>query len=750
MTMALLNAWMALGALLVAIPLVIHLFNRPHFKIVRWGAMMFLRRAFEVRARRMKLEQVLLLILRSLFFVLLALALARPVFRWGEGSKEDPTTHVVVLDGSYSMAQGEGEENAFEKAREAALQVVEDMPDSDNMLVMTAGNKPRLLFPNPSFDREFLRDRIEAAEPGIEQTMDVPKAFEQAYWVLDRATLPRHRIYVMTDGQQHGWRAAETGRWEQVIESEDLLKVEPSAYVYEQRPDAKMENVAVLSVYPRSPVVDVHRTTRFFAELGNYTGEKRSVHVTFRVDGTLSAERDVELPEGVTTIEFDHLFPPEKETEDPEDVEEAPEDPEIRVEETEAEEPAGVSSHYVTVEVDEDDLEIDNVFSLALEVRSSIPVLVVDGEESEDLWSADGGLVALALAAVAVPGQAGLFKPVRQTLHEVEEGALAFSPDYKAIVLADVPSLSRRFRFALEKFVERGGGLLVMLGDRVDKDAYNKMAEEGEGLLPAELEKVESHRDRPFRPAFPAGVAGQILDIFDLGRTRVLSEVRVEKFWRCRAAKDGIVLGMFDDAPFLVYRRYGEGRVALWTTSANAEWTNFPVTQDYLPLLQNLVVYLAGSVQPPINLAQGDTLVYTRPADLVPEPEGEDDEPIRCTITTPEGEHEEIEGNFAGDEWVAEWQETTAPGVYTVTMEGAKPKYYAVSFVPGEGDLAPLDDEARDTFDNTVVSEYVRSDEELRAAVNRETGVREWWRILVFLGLLILTAELYLGWRFSA
>ena len=104
---------------------------------------------------------------------------------------------------------------------------------------------------------------------------------------------------------------------------------------------------------------------------------------------------------------------------------------------------------------------------------------------------------------------------------------------------------------------------------------------------------------------------------------------------------------------------------------------------------------------------------------------------------------------FAGDEWVAEWQETAEPGLYTVTMEGAKPKYYAVSFVPGEGDLSPLNDEARDIFDNTVVTEYVSDDDELQAAVDRETGVREWWRVLVFLSLFVLSAELYLGWRFA-
>jgi len=753
MSLAFLKAWMLLGAALVAIPIVIHLFNKPRHKIEAWGAMMFLVQAFEVRARRIRLEQVLLLFLRSLFIVLLALALARPVFKWGEGWWEDPTTHVVILDGSYSMNQGEGEENAFGKAREATLEIVENMRDTDNMILIRGGNKAQLVFPNPSFDKEFLSAKVEAQEPGIDQVMDLPKAFEQAYWMLDQATLPRHRIYVLTDGQVHGWREEETKRWKGVAETHGLLDVEPSTYVFEQKPRARMKNFAVLKAYARSPVVDVHRPTKFLVELGNYTPEKETVHVTFRANGEVYAERDVELPPGVSTIEFDHAF-------------EAGSGPDA-AQDAEDEKPAKTSSHYVTVEIDEDDLDQDNVVSLALEVRHAIPILVVEGREAEDMWVADGGLLSLALGSAAMPGRPGLFEVTRKNLHEVEEEDTDLSRHYKAVVLANVPSLSRHFQFVLEQFAERGGGVLLTLGDRVDADAYNRMANGGKGIVPAVLEEVEAYDERPFRPSFPAGIAGYVLDIFDVSRTRVLSEVRVEKFWRCRASEDAVVMGVFDDAPFLAYRKYGEGRVALWTTSADARWTNFPLTQDYLPLLQNLLIYLAGSVQPPINLAQGETLVYTRrledaladeeepseeagPADG-DEPAAEEEEPEweYCTITTPDGEAHEAPGEFVGDEWVAEWQDTTLPGIYTVTMEGALPKYYAVSFVPGEGDLSPLDDQAREDFGETVVSGFVDDREQLDLAISEETGVKEWWRTLVLLGLLLLCGELYLGWRFG-
>ena len=98
------------------------------------------------------------------------------------------------------MHQGDGEENAFKKAKEVALKIVNDMSDKDNMLVVRAGNAPESLFSRPSFDKQFLSELIEEQEAGYEQTMDLPKTLDHAYHMLSRATLPRHRLYLMTDG----------------------------------------------------------------------------------------------------------------------------------------------------------------------------------------------------------------------------------------------------------------------------------------------------------------------------------------------------------------------------------------------------------------------------------------------------------------------------------------------------------------------------------------------------------------------
>src|SRR2546421_5662953 len=71
----------ALGA--ASIPLVIHLLNRKRFRVVTWAAMRFLLAAQRKNTRRMRLEQLLLLAVRTLLVLLLVLAMMS-VTPWAE------------------------------------------------------------------------------------------------------------------------------------------------------------------------------------------------------------------------------------------------------------------------------------------------------------------------------------------------------------------------------------------------------------------------------------------------------------------------------------------------------------------------------------------------------------------------------------------------------------------------------------------------------------------------------------------
>src|SRR5438132_6281228 len=67
----------------VSVPVIIHLLNRRRFKVVTWAAMRFLLAAQKQNTRRMRLEQIVLLLVRMALVALIVFAMAS-VMPWAE------------------------------------------------------------------------------------------------------------------------------------------------------------------------------------------------------------------------------------------------------------------------------------------------------------------------------------------------------------------------------------------------------------------------------------------------------------------------------------------------------------------------------------------------------------------------------------------------------------------------------------------------------------------------------------------
>ena len=93
------------GLALGAVPILIHLLHRRRYVEVNWAAMRFLVDATRKQARRMRLENLILLLIRTLIPILLVLALARPYFETGGTllRGEQPLHRILVIDSSFSM-----------------------------------------------------------------------------------------------------------------------------------------------------------------------------------------------------------------------------------------------------------------------------------------------------------------------------------------------------------------------------------------------------------------------------------------------------------------------------------------------------------------------------------------------------------------------------------------------------------------------------------------------------------------------
>ena len=105
MSLGFLQIAMLGGLAAMALPVLAHLISRRRFDIVQWGAMQFLQLGRKTR-RRIRLEELLLMLLRMGILGAIAFAMARP---WASGGAIGKLTGrvsrdvVLVIDGSYSM-----------------------------------------------------------------------------------------------------------------------------------------------------------------------------------------------------------------------------------------------------------------------------------------------------------------------------------------------------------------------------------------------------------------------------------------------------------------------------------------------------------------------------------------------------------------------------------------------------------------------------------------------------------------------
>src|SRR5437899_2882962 len=205
--MSFLNPILLAGLAAVAVPIIIHLLNRRKFHKVVWAAMRFLRLSVEQNQRRMKIEDLILLIVRCLLLALLAVALARPALLSNTSDRfgQSKVTGIIILDNSYSMGMSDGTQTRFDKARIAAEQVLDSMPAGSATAVWLVSDVVQELIALPTFDLNLARKAIREARLSDRAT-DIFPAIEKAVEYLKGRMVVRKEVYLITDGQAAGWR----------------------------------------------------------------------------------------------------------------------------------------------------------------------------------------------------------------------------------------------------------------------------------------------------------------------------------------------------------------------------------------------------------------------------------------------------------------------------------------------------------------------------------------------------------------
>jgi hypothetical protein len=609
-----LNAILALGALAFTVPLAIHLLFRSRFKTVQWGAMHLLDSVVRINRRRIQLLHLLLLLLRCLLPVLLAFCLARPVltgFQSLPGSA--PQSLILAIDDSRSMsARDDLAVRRIDRAKQGLVTLLGQLSRRDEVILIRSSSVDA---PPATMGTQDAVRRVREiqSESG---PVDLGRLLRAAADAADDASHQQRRIVIVSDFQSHNLHqgAIESiGRLATLLAEKSVRPV--ISFLNFGVESNHLDNVLVESIDVDSPAVVAGRGARFSARIRNASDTPlRDLRLVWSIGGKPLDPRTVSIPPRSSVIaRLSH-----------------------RIDE--------VGVKEVTVAIEHGDALIeDNRRSIAVDVIQEIDVMLVDGKPSSQPLQGETDFLAIALSPFAFGGedQPDAVRTVVVRDQRLAKEIEAKQPDI--VILANVGMLRNDAKQAVARFVSGGGALVVFDGDGIDPDAYNEAWTSGQEswLLPARLEEfVGSSASREATPLPIGEVNRQYSPWHILGGPNQQPFGNVDVYGYRKLSiipngnaglpdnDDGVdtdtsaikLLSMANGDPLIVSARRGRGRIVQFAVPCDTAWTSFPTRLVYLPMMQQLVLDLAGSrKQTTVDVGTGFSVPTSETSSLLPE-----------------------------------------------------------------------------------------------------------------------------------
>jgi hypothetical protein len=186
--------WALLGLTLAGIPILLHLLARREPPTVAFPATRYLADAARLHQRRLQLQHLLLLILRTLLVIAIVLAAAGPSWPTAGIGSHAPTALVLVVDNSLSSGVIERGVPALDGIKAAARGVLDRATPEDRLWLITADGA---VLPGGA---EQLRRQVDSLT-SLPRRLDLGTAVELANAVLTDADRPGE-IVVVSDLQR--------------------------------------------------------------------------------------------------------------------------------------------------------------------------------------------------------------------------------------------------------------------------------------------------------------------------------------------------------------------------------------------------------------------------------------------------------------------------------------------------------------------------------------------------------------------
>ncbi|GAB5403213.1 MAG: hypothetical protein Aurels2KO_14440 [Aureliella sp.] len=704
-----LTPWMLLWSVAAAVPIALHFWARRQQNTIQWAAIDILQKVIDKRSRRLRVEQIVLLVIRTLVPVLLASTLAMPYLdsaadQAGENLNTSRRYWILAIDTSHSMSYtGESRVSKFEQAKAQAIQIVRDAGEADMFSIVAMRASPQAVVAVPVVEKEMVVEAIDRlavsyAGMNVAASLDL---IEDLAGRADGEAIPSNPIvHVFSDLGEDSW-----GGEASPMERLDRFNGQFELHVQEVR-SSSPSNAAVSEILLPSGAL-LQGTNQEIGvrieQFGSPTEKERSRTLQISIDGQVVASRAIRLGTDTSRV-FAVEVPWRK-----------------------------VGPQVLSAQLDLDGLVQDNVRRRYVEVVNATRVLIVEQVRGAGLP------IEVALAVRAGGDETLKTKTIASASLSQEE-----LDDWDVIILQDVASLSGDQADRLTSAVGGGMGLVVLHGPQAISAAWNTVANEAAELLKYELVSPSEESVWSVDPLdYQSPIAAPFEGYPDSG----LLTSPIFRFWQIQGDQDlEVDLAIDGGQPLVVHAELGKGRVVSMLTApqgtpsrlgsasrSNGEvWNALATWPSFVPLIQSICDFAHGQA-PDHTIEIGGIFQGTiDPGDLqasgvkIARPNGDID-----TLTV------KVDSQRGDRSWI--YARTDQPGVYAATLDGQDKQEFVVNVPLAESRLVSIDS---GSLPATRKRDSTKDNEPQREAYQSNSV----WRWLLLSVAFLLVCETCLAW----
>ncbi|HEY2146958.1 MAG TPA: hypothetical protein VGH32_03420, partial [Pirellulales bacterium] len=610
-------------------------------------------------------------------------------------------------------------------AKQHARDIVARSSTGDGFSLVLMSAPPRVVIGSPAFVSDDVRSalaRLSAASSGDDVADAALKADEDDFLkairnlklphgggnlaeTLDRVDeliararqdnprLATTEVYFLTDLGRTSWGLDKLAGGRRIREKLAALADSTRLAVVDLGQD-HCENLAITGLRPNQSVYTTKAPIGFQAEIKNFGSRPHHVQVDLVIDGQRFQQRAIDIAAGgQQTMAFDHRF-------------EAPGDHSIEVR---------LSGDSL------DALDIDDHRWLSVPVKESIEALLVNGEGSREQ--------ARYLFNALNPYRDGT-EPLPVHVEEVSDGRLLETDLHRfdCVLFSNVSRFTPAEARILGDYAKGGGGLVFVLGDRVDSQNYNQELAGGRPnvrpLLPALLDQPVATARYSFDPL---GYKDQIIHEFQGNEKAGLLTTAITRYFKLKpldhpadqtssdktsndknaasaepaSLKPRVALGFREtgDPAIVAAPVAGEAAgdrggwsivVAIPASFASVDpsskepWSNWPMKYSFQPVMQNLLLAAIGPQGTDRNTLVGRSIGSSLPAAHASSV---------LSLETPDGRKQQIRIAARDDANRWSFADTWQSGMYRADFGGgdaSATNLFAVNVDTNESDLAKI------------------------------------------------------------